>query len=565
MRFFYSHLGRGLLLLTLTSLLVASGCPELPIKPAPPAPRVPITKLHEAPSIRLGLFSDPENVTVRSPLPLTLVSNGAEISLHGQIPQVEGMHSVRFRLARKSPGTLNYRVVVRTFEPGNRAGALALVQEFREKGHSAEVLSAGTLFEARNGQRIDTRVIYVAVGEFPTEEQAVRFRERLAEQGYYGWLRSELVEAGHGEVDVLTPRGQLLARAALPIRLIAQKPRGTREPDYSFEIQDVPFGFWTKDHETRRFHGDMEIDLNAEGQLQVINRLNLEDYLKVVVPSEMLSKSSFEALCALAVAARSEAFAKIAGVRHPTDPFDICASQHCQVYRGVTWEADSTSKAVEKTNGEILIHEARVLDAVYSSNCGGHSENNDAVWSSPPHPAMRGVPDYDPKWDRFPNAIDDAVLQRWLTTRPRSFCAAEAKNYRWRVRRTAKELNQIVDEGLAGQKLPPVGRIQGIELLDRGVSGRLKAVKITGSKGSVTVRKELPIRRVFGALFSAMFMVDTARDQAGWPTAFTFIGGGRGHGVGMCQAGADGRALAGYKHQDILGHYFRGANIARLY
>jgi SpoIID/LytB domain protein len=105
-----------------------------------------------------------------------------------------------------------------------------------------------------------------------------------------------------------------------------------------------------------------------------------------------------------------------------------------------------------------------------------------------------------------------------------------------------------------------VGRIEDIQLGDRGEGGRLKWVRIHGSEGTETVHKELPIRRLFGGLPSALFDLDIRPDSDG--RTFVFLGAGRGHGVGMCQNGARGMARAGYGYRDILTHYFTGATVA---
>jgi SpoIID/LytB domain protein len=102
-------------------------------------------------------------------------------------------------------------------------------------------------------------------------------------------------------------------------------------------------------------------------------------------------------------------------------------------------------------------------------------------------------------------------------------------------------------------------------VLERGVSGRSRSIEISGSLGTVQVRGELNIRKLFGMLNSSLFLIDIERSPTGALQALIFRGGGWGHGVGMCQLGAIGRAERGQDYKAILRHYFNGAEVFRLY
>ncbi|HMM60985.1 MAG TPA: hypothetical protein PKC25_12735, partial [Candidatus Rifleibacterium sp.] len=97
------------------------------------------------------------------------------------------------------------------------------------------------------------------------------------------------------------------------------------------------------------------------------------------------------------------------------------------------------------------------------------------------------------------------------------------------------------------------------------ISGRIVSIKLTGENGEKTVLKELPIRQLFGGLRSSFFKADWKRDKQGFINAADFEGAGWGHGVGMCQTGAQSMALAGRAFADILLHYFPGAKLVKLY
>jgi SpoIID/LytB domain protein len=113
-----------------------------------------------------------------------------------------------------------------------------------------------------------------------------------------------------------------------------------------------------------------------------------------------------------------------------------------------------------------------------------------------------------------------------------------------------------------------VGRIKAIDPIERGASGRLIKLKITGEQRTLTIGKELEIRRTLSRshLYSSAFVVQAESDSAAdYPQTFTLIGAGWGHGVGLCQIGAAVMAERGYTHDAILGHYFRGAALRALY
>jgi SpoIID/LytB domain protein len=107
--------------------------------------------------------------------------------------------------------------------------------------------------------------------------------------------------------------------------------------------------------------------------------------------------------------------------------------------------------------------------------------------------------------------------------------------------------------------------VRAITVRERGVSGRAKSLSLRGNKGTHDIQGELAIRRFFGMLNSSMFLVSAERDKKGEAVAWQFEGGGWGHGVGLCQMGAIGRAEAGQSHEDILRHYFNGATVQPLY
>jgi SpoIID/LytB domain protein len=127
------------------------------------------------------------------------------------------------------------------------------------------------------------------------------------------------------------------------------------------------------------------------------------------------------------------------------------------------------------------------------------------------------------------------------------------------VELSAAELDRLV-----AASLPKVGRVRALEPLQRGISGRIRRLRVRGESASAEVAGDLAIRRLLGGLRSSLFTVATKGSRAR-PDAFVVRGAGFGHGVGMCQLGAIGMADKRMKYVAILRHYFAGGRLHRLY
>jgi SpoIID/LytB domain protein len=305
--------------------------------------------------------------------------------------------------------------------------------------------------------------------------------------------------------------------------------------------------------------------VDAEGKLALVAALPMERLVKGVVPSEIFARAHLEALKSQAVTARGEVLAKV-GARHLGDPYLLCAEQHCQVYKGVSAELGSTDRAVDATRGQALFSQAkgaeprRLVDSVYSAVCGGYTEDNDAVWGGPADPSLRGRPDFpldSAALAGFKDGIGEALVNRFVHQNPiPSYCSlsgfAPKDKVRWKKSFSEAEVGTLC--AAFG-----IGEVQAMTVEGRGVSGRARALRIEGSAGATRVLGELNIRKLFKMLPSGMFVVE--REGGRW----SFTGGGWGHGSGMCQTGAIGRALRGASYKQILGWYYSGASPERVY
>ncbi|MEJ5253302.1 MAG: SpoIID/LytB domain-containing protein [Chthonomonadetes bacterium] len=259
-------------------------------------------------------------------------------------------------------------------------------------------------------------------------------------------------------------------------------------------------------------------------RLQVLNVLPLEDYLLGVVPLEMPPGFPAEALKAQAVAARSWTVRN--RFRHEADGADVCDGIHCQVYGGMNAEKESTTTAVRGTAGVILVNSDLPVDGVYTADCGGQPALGNGV---EPPPADR----------------DDAG---------RDYCADNPR-HRWQVGFAFMEVWQAAGEQDSAQE-PPKGEVD-VQIAQSDAGGRVLNLRIRCGEvvrevSGVQLRSRL-------SLPSTLFSVRL--DQG---NMIVFEGSGSGHGKGLCQWGAAGRARAGQSMEQILQAYYPGASLATL-
>ncbi|WP_211484005.1 MULTISPECIES: SpoIID/LytB domain-containing protein [Corallococcus] len=459
------------------------------------------------------------------------------------------------RVTQGEPAQWSARVQLGEFRFADKAGLAEAQETWRARGLAVRTHTLGSVYGIA-GKVIDNRR-YLLLGEeaLTPEAAAKQQAELLRRYGLRTTLFEEVRKPSRAILELKDENDAVVGLAQ--DRLDAETPDGT-----GFDVRQVEYGVGYDFHafEDRSFRGALQFAVDRGGKLAVVNVVGLEDLLKGLVPSEIFARAHPEALKAQAVTARGEVLAKV-GIKHLADPYLLCSEQHCAVYRGRTGEAASTTAAVEATRGQALFsQEGRLVDSVYSAVCGGHTEDNDVVWGGPPDPSLRGRPDL---LEPAPDVPGPSNLKAWLATsdvpaacKLSSF--AQPTKFRWEKRFTQNQVDALTE------KLG-VGSIQGLALSERGVSGRARLLTVSGTKGATQVRGELNIRRLFGMLNSSMATVEAERDAEGRPTGWLFRGGGWGHGVGMCQTGAIGRAEAGQSYPEILRFYFNGAEVAPIY
>jgi stage II sporulation protein D len=350
---------------------------------------------------------------------------------------------------------------------------------------------------------------------------------------------SVLVRAGGGDVWRIEGRGARL-------RAVRADGSATASRSGPFIARPVEAGAmmtWNG----RRYRGELLIASTDRG-LVVVNRLPLEAYLRGVVPSEIGDRTpeEIEAVAAQAVAARSYTYVRVAGGRGGL--YDLVASTSDQVYGGVEVEKPVADAAIEKTAGEVLLYAGRVVNAPYHSTCGGSTAEASEVWRSPGEPFLQRVSDRVPGSGRY-------------------YCEPSPR-FRWTETYDGPGLDAVLERYLRGYATVPrggVGDPRIIAIETRTPSGRVGTLAIETDRGRYMLRGNdirYVLRRPGGEILnSTYFSVEPTIGPDGHIASLTIAGIGYGHGVGMCQWGAIGRAREGQDYRTILQTYYPGTTV----
>ncbi|OPY58129.1 MAG: Amidase enhancer precursor [Pelotomaculum sp. PtaU1.Bin035] len=283
-----------------------------------------------------------------------------------------------------------------------------------------------------------------------------------------------------------------------------------------------------------RYRGSIEFRFD-DGNLMAINELNIEDYLRGVVPAEMPSSWPAEALKAQAVVARNYALQKVEATKGQS--YNLTNDQFSQVYHGYDAESPAADQAIEDTRGIVMLNRGNLISAFFHSSSGGYTENSEDVWSNP----LPYIKHKDDPYDK------------------------NGQHYNWQVNYTTSQLvEQLKAAGYIFKE------ITDIDELARTASGaRVKklAVNGIGPDGKplhVEISNADNVRIALG-LKSALFTLNKVYDKEKKLAGVNISGSGWGHGLGLSQWGACGMARQGYNYQDILKYYYTDINFASSY
>lgn len=299
------------------------------------------------------------------------------------------------------------------------------------------------------------------------------------------------------------------------------------------------------------YPGTIEVSLRPDGTLTGVNVVPLETYLEGVVPRELgrPGADARQAQLAQAVAARTYALKRL-GSRAGLG-FDLYGSVLDQAYQGLPDPADSAAvRAVRETRGEVLLYNEYLIDAFYHSTCGGHTARVEETFDFPPAPYLVSVSDARPDG---------------------GYWCQESRYFRWTASWTAEELEATVRRTLPSLvPVPPegVGSLLDVAEESSTPEGRALTVRVSTTTGRYVVGEDA-IRRLFadstGRILNSTQFLFRADRVGSRLEGLTLVGGGWGHGIGMCQVGAMARARAGWDYRRILTAYYPGTEVRALY
>jgi stage II sporulation protein D len=392
--------------------------------------------------------------------------------------------------------------------------------------------------------------------------------------------------------SVTTPNGTFTL--AGPVRFMPELPTNyfriesirRSNPLLSGSPQTVP-----------QYRGAIEISRGtstATDRVNLMNILEVENYVRGVVANESIASFHMEALKAQATAARGYAIANIGNYIARGYPFDIVDSSSSQVYRGVISEHVRAVQATEETRGLVASYNGRIISALYSSSFGGYSDSNHWIFNSPSSqlpgtnvtPYLTGI--YDGE-GTAPDLTTDAGRQAFWTSANQAFaydmCGRVSNRFaRWRITIPASDIKaRLTASRIVVIIGNTTGNITGIEVLQRMTgSNRIARVRITLTSGVVEVRGWDNLRNVIGRTRSVgsspvapctgtaiavnftltnPAIIEPVMNADGTLNSLISTGGGWGHNVGMSQYGSHGRGLAGQNFLQILKAYYQGVDV----
>ncbi|MBC7329583.1 SpoIID/LytB domain-containing protein [bacterium] len=390
-------------------------------------------------------------------------------------------------------------------------------------------------------------------------EAFIRFATDSARKGFLERVKNYRLDILTFEEDKLEARievdsgeGKMVLPATSCLRIV---PNSESENS----LLKISLG---KGGKAKRYRGVLEIRTNKDFLPILINELDLEDYLKGVLPAEIPQDFPAECLKAQAIIARTYAIYSLG--RHKAEGFDLCSSRHCQVYLCYEYEKEKLNKAIEDTKGIIITYNGKPALTPFHSSCGGITEDG-SVWGIA-LPYLKSRIDGSSSYD----LSNEENLKKFL--KAKDFNCQSATNFRWVREYGEDELQKIFSRSLPILLNNPdfkLGKIKDIRVKKRTASGRVNSLIIETEDNEIRLEGE-SIRWAFGngqiasegSLPSLLFYIE--KQSIGGKNLFKIIGGGSGHGIGFCQWGGGGLARKGYNYSQIIYFYFPGVNLKKL-
>lgn len=323
----------------------------------------------------------------------------------------------------------------------------------------------------------------------------------------------------------------------------------------------------TRAQGTPVYPGHMEITSEEDGLL-LLNEVDLEKYLKRVVPSEMPPTYEIEALKAQAICARTYAWRQIQGSAYSEYGAHVDDSTNFQVYNN-TNVFETTNAAVNETFGQLLAYNGTPIETFYYSTSAGHSTDG-SVWGADPSqtPYLRAVSINDA--GQTMDLTSNETFSKFIMDLDADAYDSDFAMFRW---------NTVTTSEILAEKIGGVGRITGLTVTERGPGGIARGLKVVGTEGSKTFSGQSQIRSILGntalvynrkdgstytgwdTLPSAFIYIENSGTDEKQVTSFTIYGGGYGHGAGMSQNAAQGMAQEGKTCAEILNFFYQGCEV----
>lgn len=502
--------------------------------------------------VRIGLAQGIESLQLQTESSYELKSSEGTV-----LAPLGSATKLSIEITPGQPGARSYRLVLHHLNARLSHRAYTLAREARERlDREVKLLSVP---DAESGEES----ILVTVGEYTTLAAARNAVREMPSSRPVVFIYEEKLAAEQGEVRAIGPDGRLLGRDPRHLVLLPTRPDGAR-----LQITGLP---GKRSSRPAVYRGALHLIIDEKGLLTVVNELWAEHYLYSVTGVEMGGDAPLEALKAQAVAARSVVAARIQRGIVTSPFFDFTDTPMVQAYTGIAGESVRSRIACDATRGEILVwpgnsHGNVAVDAVYSHCCGGVLTSAREMWGSQNEGYTQR------KYDRLaekeiPKLYNHRQTQDWLSRSSDALCNPDTpglpgytrNDYRWRKKVSGAKLSREANARWN------VGTLKDIEVVERSAAGRVEKLSLIGSRRTQTVKGEQAVRQALGGLKSTLITLSTSRDSEGNLDSVSILGGGFGHGVGMCQMGAWRMASLGYDYRQILGHYYDKVKMRHLY
>ncbi len=442
----------------------------------------------------------------------------------------------KLRLKNGKPAVFSYWMMV--WRGSDSAAASDTLRKLVSAGYAgAGIMSMGKIFVFPH-DTVDMRDFAVLVGPYSSEKQALRKGPKPAQA-----VIKLLEKPSSGTVELVAPDGSVPVRAQGALRVSSSQPIITLKHQYP----DI-----------------LEFRVSSDGKgLTAINEVQLENYIKGVLPYEMGPNFPVEALKAQAVLARCHVFF-VWGKKFKltAEPYDFTDDVFTQVYNGVGQVSPAVDSAAAATKGCVMVYRDKIIKAPFHASCGGYLESSQTIWNED----IPGTGAWSDSPQELCPASTEEDIKNFIDNPPDVWCNPKthefpvgflwARSYfRWKVSKTGPQWAKVIAKNHG--KNP--GSVKAFQVVSRGPGGRVVALKVVGTKKSFVIKGEYNIRKALGGLKSTLFYISRSGKK------IVVKGGGFGHGSGMCQIGAGVMANEGHNYMEILSHYFHGLLIKKMY